>query len=232
MNKPFPTKEFEQELFSLIQRLLPVDGIRFFMYVPWAQLKQELSSDHDLDEMVKDYPKKYWTIDPMHPSHYEDTEHTVICNSQLMDNEAWSQTEILNKFYRPNGYFHNCDMFFRQKNRIVAILSMVRKNPAMPFTDAEMEQLRHNQPFIEYCLGKMYISDRAHNRSSLIDKYHLTAREVDVIEIALTGVSNKILCRHLGISLPTLRTHMQRIYSKLDVHSNAELISKLAKYTL
>lgn len=232
MSEPHPTEEFEQELFSLIHRLLPVDGIRFFIYVPWAQLKQELSSDHDLDDMMEDYPKKYWSIDPMHPSHYEGTDKAVISNSQLMSHEAWSQTEILNKFYRPNGYFHNCDMFFRQKDRIVAILSMVRKNPASPFTDTEMDLLRHTQPFIEYCLEKMYISERAHNRSSLIDEYHLTAREVDVIEIALTGVSNKVLCRHLGISLPTLRTHMQRIYSKLDVHSNAELISKLAKYAL
>lgn len=231
MNKPFPSEEFEQELFSLIQRLLQVDGIRFSIYVPWAQLKQERSSDHDLDDMVKAYSEKYWSIDPMHPSYYEDSDKVVICNSQLMDNEEWSKTKILNKFYKPNGYFHNCDMFLKQKNRIVAVLSMIRKAPSTPFTETEIGLLEHTQPFIEYCLGKIYISERVHNRSSLIEEYSLTAREVDVIEIALTGVSNKILCRHLGISLPTLRTHMQRIYSKINVHSNAELISKLNKYT-
>jgi DNA-binding CsgD family transcriptional regulator len=231
MREPLQTEEFEQELFELIQRLLPVDGIRFSIYAPWAQLKQERSSDHDLDGMMRDYTKKYWALDPMHPSHYEDSDQVVICNSQLMNNEEWSKTEILNKFYQPNGYFHNCDMFLKQKNRIVAVLSLIRKNASTPFTKTEINLLRHTQPFIEYCLGKIYISERVHNRSSLIEEYNLTAREVDVIEIALTGVSNKILCRHLGISLPTLRTHMQRIYSKVDVHSNAELISKLSKYT-
>lgn len=156
--------------------MLSVDGIRFSIYVPWAQLKRERGSDHELDEMVEDYPKMYWELDPMHPSHFEDSDQVVICNSQLMSNEAWSQTAILKQFYLPNGYFHNCDMFLKQKGRIVAVLSMVRKDVVTPFTETEIDLLGHIQPFVEYCLGKIYISERVHNRSSLIEEYNLTAR--------------------------------------------------------
>jgi DNA-binding CsgD family transcriptional regulator len=60
-------------------------------------------------------------------------------------------------------------------------------------------------------------------------EYGLTAREMDVVEIALTGAGNKILSKHLGISLPTLRTHLQRIFAKVGVRSNAELISRLMR---
>ncbi|MEP7299407.1 MAG: LuxR C-terminal-related transcriptional regulator [Burkholderiales bacterium] len=58
-------------------------------------------------------------------------------------------------------------------------------------------------------------------------QFRLTARELDVVEIAMTGVSNKVLCKHLEISLPTLRTHIQSIYTKVGVRSNAELIARV-----
>jgi DNA-binding CsgD family transcriptional regulator len=45
----------------------------------------------------------------------------------------------------------------------------------------------------------------------------------------LTGAGNKVLSKHLGISLPTLRTHLQRIFAKVGVRSHAELISRLMR---
>ena len=95
------------------------------------------------------------------------------------------------------------------------------------FTDKEVERLKQVQPFIEYCLKKVYLSKRVHDRESLCDEYGFTARELDVVELALTGASNKVLVQQLKISLPTLRTHMQNIFSKVGVHSSSELISKL-----
>ncbi len=223
------TEAFRHVLFSLAHRLLPVDGTRFYVYVPWAQLKQESGSNSQIDEMAKEYAETFWSVDPMHPSRYEDQDVAVISNSQIMDDAAWRSTEMFREFYQPHGYFHNCDMFLRQKDRIVAILSLVRRNADQPFTDNEVALLSKMQPFIEYTLGQIYISNRVHNRSSLSAEYGLTAREMDVVEIALTGVGNKVLSTHLGISLPTLRTHMQNIFTKTGVRSNAELIAKLAR---
>lgn len=223
------TEAFRHALFSLVHRLIPTDGTRFYVYVPWAQLKQESGSTSQIDAMAKEYAEKFWSIDPMHPSRYEDQDVTVISNSQIMGDAAWRNTQMLREFYQPHGYFHNCDMFLRQKDRIVAILSLVRRNPDQAFTDNEVALLEKLQPFIEYTLGQIYISNRVHNRSSLSSEYGLTAREMDVVEIALTGVGNKVLSTHLGISLPTLRTHMQNIFAKTGVRSNAELIAKLAR---
>ena len=59
------------------------------------------------------------------------------------------------------------------------------------------------------------------------EEFELTPRELDVIELALTGASNKILVEHLKVSQPTLRTHLQNIYLKIGVHSHSELISKV-----
>lgn len=221
--------EFQQALFGLVRRLLPSDGTRFFIYVPWAQLKQEAGSDSHIDFMAREYARKFWEVDPMHPSRFEREQTLVVSNSMIMPDADWRKTVMFKEFYRPNGYFHNCDMFFRQNDRIVAVLSLVRRKANRPFTAREVEILNQVQPFVEYSLGKIYISNRVHNRSSLSEAYGLTAREMDVVEIALTGVGNKVLSHHLGISLPTLRTHLQRIFAKVGVRSNAELISKLMR---
>lgn len=221
------TEDFQRELFALVERILPVDAIRFGIYVPHIDLNQESCSSVKLEEMSQRYAEKIWQLDPLHPTNFEDKETVVISNSMLMTDFAWQKTEFFQIFFKPSGYFHNADIFFRQEGRIIAVLTLLRKDPVTFFTDKETQLLIKLHPFIEYSLNNVYLPKRVHSRTSLASKYDLTARELDVVELALTGASNKVLVKQLKVSLPTLRTHMQNIYAKVGVHSNSELISKL-----
>ena len=227
MNNLESHEEFEAYLFKLCSSLLSLDGLRFDIYIPKANLDYHIGSDGEIDVMNKGYKKQFWQCDPMHPSLFEGKDTIVVTNSMLMTDFAWQKTQIFKEFYKPHNYFHNADVFFRQNEVIIAVLTLVRKDPAKMFTDQEVELLRKIQPFIEYALKKVYLPKRIHNRESLSKEFGLTARELDVVELALTGASNKILVKQLNISLPTLRTHMQNIYSKVGVHSSSELISTL-----
>lgn len=222
------TEEFQRELFSMIERILTVDAIRFNIYVPHIDLNQENCSSANIDEMSQLYiAKNLWEIDPLHPSNFEDKDTTVITNSMLMTDFAWQKTEFFKRFFEPYGYFHNADIFFRQEGRIIAVLTLLRKDPMAFFTDKETRLLNKMHSFIQYSLSNVYLPKRVHDRTSLATTFDYTARELDVVELALTGASNKVLVKQLNVSMPTLRTHMQNIYAKTDVHSNAELISKL-----
>ena len=227
MNQTHSPNDFQQELFAFIERLLPVDGLRFNVYVPGINLNQEVGSDWELDLMTEEYACEFWEVDPLHPSHFEDTDTVIITNSMLMSDFRWEKTRIYKEFFEPHGVFHNADMFFRQEGVIIAVLSLVRKDRAQMFTDKEVELLKKVQRFIQYSLRQVYLPKRVHDRSSLAAKYDLTARELDVAELAMTGASNKVLIKQLHISLPTLRTHMQNIYAKVGVHSSSELVSTL-----
>lgn len=225
MSAADPQEVFQQSLFEMTAKLVPVDGQRFNIYVPKIQLHQEVGLGDEVAAMSQDYASTYWWMDPLHPSNFEDTDTLVVTNSMLMTDSAWENSEYFEKFFKPHGYFHNVDLFFRQKERIIAVLSLIRRDRNSRFTDQEIELLKKVQPFIQYTLSKVYLPKRVHNRQSLSDKYELTARELDVLELALTGASNKILVEKLKISLPTLRTHLQNIYTKVGVHSSSELIS-------
>jgi DNA-binding NarL/FixJ family response regulator len=53
----------------------------------------------------------------------------------------------------------------------------------------------------------------------------LTVREVEVLEGLANGLSQNQIAQQLIISPKTVGTHIQRILSKLDVHSRAEAVA-------
>lgn len=58
---------------------------------------------------------------------------------------------------------------------------------------------------------------------SRADLARLTDRERDVLALIVTGLSNKGISEHLGVSLSTVKTLRERLMRKLDLHSVAEL---------
>jgi DNA-binding NarL/FixJ family response regulator len=60
----------------------------------------------------------------------------------------------------------------------------------------------------------------------------LTARELDVMRALADGLSTPDICDRLVISRNTLRTHVQNIMSKLDVHSKLEAVTVALRYRI
>ena len=54
----------------------------------------------------------------------------------------------------------------------------------------------------------------------------LSPREVEILAALATGESNKELARRLGISPNTVKTHVARIYDKLEVERRVQAIEK------
>lgn len=57
----------------------------------------------------------------------------------------------------------------------------------------------------------------------------LSPREKDVLYCMVEGHSYKMIADQLAISFETVRTHVKRIYEKLQVHNNTEAVSKTLK---
>ena len=56
--------------------------------------------------------------------------------------------------------------------------------------------------------------------------YNLTPREKEILTNLSRGNSYKMISADLFISIDTVRTHIKHIYEKLQVHSQAEAVSK------
>lgn len=55
---------------------------------------------------------------------------------------------------------------------------------------------------------------------------HLTQREREVLDLLSQGLAQKEIARYLSISPKTVGTHLQKLMSKLGVHSRAELVAR------
>jgi LuxR family maltose regulon positive regulatory protein len=54
----------------------------------------------------------------------------------------------------------------------------------------------------------------------------LTERELEVLQLIDAGLSNREIASRLYVSLNTVRTHTKNLYSKLDVHSRTQAITR------
>ena len=54
----------------------------------------------------------------------------------------------------------------------------------------------------------------------------LTARECEILELLASGQSNKEMARSLSISPNTVKTHIARVYEKLEVERRVQAIEK------
>jgi len=66
----------------------------------------------------------------------------------------------------------------------------------------------------------------AHFRKEKRNPYQLTARQQQITECIIKGMSYKLIAAELHISVETVRDHIKKIYKKLGVHSKTEVLRK------
>jgi DNA-binding NarL/FixJ family response regulator len=63
-------------------------------------------------------------------------------------------------------------------------------------------------------------------------RYGLTAREKDILQHVVDGLSPKMIAGALHLSLNTVTTHIKNIFAKLQVHSWGEVVAKALRENL
>jgi DNA-binding NarL/FixJ family response regulator len=67
---------------------------------------------------------------------------------------------------------------------------------------------------------------RFNNTSSIAEPDNLSPREREVLELLARGYLYKEIAESLHISVPTVNTHIRRIYEKLHVRSRSQAVAK------
>jgi DNA-binding NarL/FixJ family response regulator len=63
------------------------------------------------------------------------------------------------------------------------------------------------------------------------DVQSLAPRENEILQLLVRGYSYKEIADLLGISIPTVNTHIHRTYEKLHVHSRGEAVARYSRMT-
>ena len=73
-------------------------------------------------------------------------------------------------------------------------------------------------------MGRPHAHSRQGEQSEAKPPRLLTHRELEVIELVALGCSNAQIAQQLGISAGTVKWHLVRIYSKLNVHNRMQAV--------
>ena len=215
---------FQRESLKLVNNLISLSGSAF--YLVGADMRHRGVVAQDLDPLVeRDYYKNFRALDPLNPARFENTEETVVTIDSQVSELKLLQTIYYQDFMKPNNHRYVADMFFRSHGRICAVLTMLRDPDGEPFNIDELVTLRTIQPFLEYALNEVYEPKRANQRKTFETTYNLTNRELDVLEHLMCGNSNKVIANELGLSLSTVKTHLQHMFKKTQAESRSELVS-------
>ena len=85
--------------------------------------------------------------------------------------------------------------------------------------------------YLEPGIAQKIISDYRQQKSSFLEETpHLTTREKQILNLTISGKSNKEIAQSLGISPKTVSVHRSNIMSKLDVHNSFELIHYVTRH--
>jgi two-component system, NarL family, response regulator DegU len=80
-------------------------------------------------------------------------------------------------------------------------------------------------------LGKPYIEPVSATAWGIVET-PLTPRELEVLAQVAQGKSNREVSKELHLSLSTVKTHLEHIFSKLEVNDRAQAVLKAAEFDL
>lgn len=99
---------------------------------------------------------------------------------------------------------------------------LLKKTPPAKLFNAIQEVIEGGAP-MSPSIARKVLTSFQHGKSN---QYHLTPREVEVLQLLTKGYSAKMIAAELTISFDTARSHLKNIYAKLHVNCGKEAIYK------
>ena len=103
---------------------------------------------------------------------------------------------------------------------------LLKKTPPDKLFDAIREVTNGGAP-MSPSIAKKVLNSFQTSKSN--NKYELTVREIEVLQLLTKGYSAKVIAAELDIAFETVRSHLKNIYQKLHVNCGKEAIAKVLR---
>ena len=92
------------------------------------------------------------------------------------------------------------------------------------------EVMKGGAPMSPFVAQKVFQFFR--QKTELNEEYNLTKREKEVLELLVKGNSYKMIANNCGVSIDTVKRHLQNIYHKLHVNCGTEAVAKALQHKI
>lgn len=225
--------EMRKTVLSSLRYLIPSLGSVF--YLASKQKQYNLTSGIGYGEIseesitlylkeFQEYDKTTWAYATPVAKAYND--------SAFIQNEYNQSTDFYQKIYAPHRIYYQVTLTIIHNGIFLGIISLFRTIEEGDFQQEELFQLE----LLSVHLGvRLYqnlqtikeTQDHHPNPEMLLNTYHLTLREVEVLYAILNEKEKNKICETLCISPNTLKKHIMNVYKKFGVNSRIELYHAL-----
>lgn len=200
----------------------------------WNEQAQQFGSPVFINmspDNLRIYESYYQFHDPITPKLQQF--HRAVCVQEVLAQRALVKTEFFQDFLSKDGLYYGINIYvFDNANRNIGDFRIWRSKQREPFGESEAGILDLIAPHFRNAMrniafARYSLPDEDALRLDMEARFHLTQREQDVAVALLQGSADRAIADALFISLATLRTHVQHIFSKALVGSRAEFCSKV-----
>ncbi len=151
--------------------------------------------------------------------------------TDVMPQSELKRTEFFNDFLARDGLYWGANLYAWSGDRNIGDMRIWRDKRRENFTRDDLDLLDLVRPALIAALhrsrsdadtSEVVASACSHGPEAL-----LTAREREIAHLAARGLSDKDIARRLGISITTVRTHIDHAFRKLNVNNRMTLVHKL-----
>ncbi len=112
---------------------------------------------------------------------------------------------------------------------LLVFINLLRKNRALDLERKNIELKKYMGQINDLRAQMQSKSDEDENEwISNLDQFDLSKREIEVLQLISDGFNNDEIAEQLFVSKNTVKTHIQHIYSKLDVKNRVQAMKKVA----
>ena len=218
--------DFEQNALHLAAEVVPAARVTFYRVGSDLEPHSHVVLGGDT-RWIAPYMSEYRRWDPIHPRYFSQSRDSVFRLADAVC--APDQLErYRDGFQRQMGVRYKAEVFLRDATgRIVAGIRLARPAEMGDFDGNSIRMLELMQPVLCAALRGAASAEVA---SRIEDR--LTKREREVLGAVLEGIPNKVICKRLGLALPTVKCHINRLLHKAGASNRAELLARIYRANL
>ena len=177
------------------------------------------------------YERYFQFHDPITPQLQQ--HRRAVSVTQVMPQNDLKRTEFFNDFLARDGLYWGVNLYAWSGQKNIGDMRIWRDKRRENFSREDLDLLNFIQPALTAALHRCSrgecVSDALPVREDDLGSplALLSAREQDVARCVASGLADKAIARRLGISITTVRTHLDHAFRKLDVNNRVALIRAL-----
>lgn len=228
--------EIRRTTLEILRKIVWFDTANFWLYPPFISQAQDALVTMDLPQNCLNlYLQHYIDLDDFHQA-YNRNSLLIARSTDLLNYSRWTQqNEYYNEFLKGNFIHYLLGFDIKDDYMAYGAICLHREKYLGDFNNNDLLMLRLIYPHLVNRLRWLYERQSLLSRleacltTEVPHKIHyfdlLTVREREIVQQVLSSKSNQEIAKNMGLSINTVKMHLQNIYIKLGIKRRSQLFT-------